>query len=264
MKCKRPALRYHGGKWRLASWIISNFPEHRIYTEPFGGAASVLIRKPRSYSEVYNDLDGEVVNLFKVLRDSGNDLYARVMATPFSRQEYQESFVECEDNIEQARRTLIRSFMGFGSNTLNRSVKSGFRNNSNRSNTTPAHDWANLPSGLMAIIHRLRGVVIENRDALDIIRQHDSPETLHYCDPPYVASTRKSSATMGYNHEMTDRDHEALAEQLHCVEGMVVLSGYDCDLYAHLYGDWEKHKKQAFADGARKRIECLWVKPVDK
>ena len=137
----RPILRYHGGKWMLAPWIISHFPEHRTYVEPFGGAASVLLQKPRTYSEVYNDLDGEIVNLFRVVRDNGAALIEKLKLTPFARQEYRLSFETCDDALEQARRTVIRSFMGFGSNALARGIKSGFRGNSSRSGTTPAHDW---------------------------------------------------------------------------------------------------------------------------
>ena len=117
-KAKRPMLRYHGGKWRLAPWIISVFPEHRIYVEPYGGGASVLLRKARSYAEVYNDLDGEVVNVFRVVRDHGPCLKEKLYYTPFSRDEFKRSYEETDDPIERARRTIARSFMGFGSNAV--------------------------------------------------------------------------------------------------------------------------------------------------
>jgi len=134
---KRPLLRYHGGKWLLAPWIISNFPAHRVYVEAFGGAGSVLLRKERAYGEIYNDLDNEIVNLFRVGRARGDELRRALELTPFSRVEYRLSFEVSDDPVEQARRTVTRSLMGFGSNALCRLVKSGFRANSNRSGTTP-------------------------------------------------------------------------------------------------------------------------------
>ena len=257
----RPVLRYHGGKWRLAPWIISHFPPHRVYVEPFGGAASVLLRKERSYAEVYNDLDGEVVNLFRVLRDeeSAARLVEMVALTPFARYEFEESYATHGDPVEQARRTVTRSFMGFGSNAHNR--KTGFRANSNRSGTTPARDWRNYPDAMGATVERLRGVVIEHRDATEVIRQHDGPRTLHYVDPPYPAGTRDRG--VDYAHEMSDEQHRSLAAALHEVEGAVILSGYACDLYdRELYPDWRRVTKATHADGARDRTEVLWLNPA--
>jgi DNA adenine methylase len=253
--CTRPILRWHGGKWKLADWIISHFPPHRIYVEPFGGAASVLLKKPRCYAEIYNDLDGEVVNLFRIARDRSSELVAALELTPFARMEFEASYAPTDDPLEQARRTVIRSFMGFASNAHNQPT--GFRANATRSYTTPSHDWANYPAALAAIIARLRGVVIENRDALAVMRQHDTPETLHYIDPPYVPSTR--DAGDDYRHEMTDADHVRLAQSVHDLSGAVVVSGYRSELYDDLYADWHRIDRPAHADGARPRVESLWI-----
>ncbi len=163
----RTLLRYHGGKWMLAPWIISHFPDHRIYVEPFGGGWSVLLRKPRSYAEVYNDLDGEIVNVFKMVREKGNELADLLYLTPYAREEYGVLKVN-DDPMERARKTIIRSFMGFSSTSIHRNT--GFRSDSNRSGTTPAHDWKNYPESLVHTIDRLRGVVIENRDAKVVIQ----------------------------------------------------------------------------------------------
>lgn len=268
----RPVLRYHGGKWRLAPWIISFFPAHRVYVEPFGGAASVLLRKPRTYAEVYNDLDGEIVNLFRVARDRGSELVRAVELTPYSRADFEESFLPSDDPLERARRTAVRSFMGFGGNLTrpNRDQspqRTGFRTYSSvRRRSTPCGDWHNWPAGLADIIERLRGVIIEHRDASEVIHAHDAPATLHYVDPPYVQSTRSydcGGSHRGYRHEMSDDDHRRLAEQLHGVGGRVVLSGYACDLYdLELYRDWERHERPHLADGARKRTEVLWLNPA--
>jgi DNA adenine methylase len=252
----RPLVRYHGGKWVLAPWIISHFPEHRCYVEPFGGGGSVLLRKRRSYAEVYNDLDGEIVNLFAVARDNGEALAKLVELTPFARAEFLESYSPAEDPLEQARRTLVRSFMGFGSNAHNKAT--GFRANSNRSGTTPAHDWMNYPEALRMTVQRLRGVVIENRDAIACMKQHDAPTTLHYVDPPYVFGTR-ADAGHDYRHEMTDQDHQTLAGALRELQGMVVVSGYRCDLYDAIYAGWRRIDRAAHADGAAKRVESLWL-----
>lgn len=249
-------MRYHGGKWLLAPWILRHLPPHRIYVEPFGGAASVLLRKERTYSEVYNDLDGELCNLFRVMRERGLELREALLYTPFSRVEFRASYEASSDSLEQARRTIVRSFMGFGSNAHSR--KTGFRANGWRCTTTPATDWRNFPHALDAIIDRLRGVVIENRDALEVIQQQDTPTTLHYVDPPYCAETRDKGKD--YRHEMTEDDHRHLAEVLHECAGMVVLSGYACNLYDEdLYSDWHRVERVALADGARKRTEVLWI-----
>lgn len=263
MTITRPLLRYHGGKFRLAPWILSHFPEHRVYVEPFGGAGSVLLLKPRSYAEVYNDLDGDVVNLFRVVRDRGEDLRHVLALTPFARAEHEQATLPSNDPLEAARRLVVRAFMGFGSNGHNSQRKTGFRANSTRSGTTPAHDWANFPPALQAIIERFQGVVIEHRPAIQVMQTHDSPETLHYCDPPYVPETRSQLAHSPscYVHEMTVDDHRELADYLHTVEGMVVLSGYDCALYQDLYAGWRTVQTDAMADGARPRIETLWLSP---
>lgn len=260
---KRPLVRYHGGKWLLAPWIISHFPAHRVYVEPFGGGGSVLLRKPRSYAEIYNDLDGEIVNVFRMARDFGTDLVRLLELTPFARTEFEQSYEPGDGPLEQARRTIARSFQGFGSAAVCGET-SGFRANSNRSGTTPAQDWRNYPSALANIIDRLQGVVIENRDACEVMVAQDGPETVFYIDPPYVHHTRspKTRGTVtrkAYKHEMTNTDHEALSVTLHGLAGAVVLSGYRCQLYDRLYGDWQRVDRASHADGARDRVESLWL-----
>jgi DNA adenine methylase len=265
---RRSFLRYHGGKWRIAPWIISYMPRHRIYIELFGGGGSVLLRKPRSYSELYNDLDGEIVNLFRVARDHGAALIEKLYLTPYARDEFIEAYNATPDPVEQARRTLTRAFMGFGSAaaTQGKSIKgqnplTGFRSNTKRAGTAPAHDWASYPEALKAVIERLRGVVIENRDALDIIPAHDSEKTFFYADPPYLPSVRDYGTD--YQHEMTDEDHVKLAEALKDVKGAVMVSGYHSDLYNELYRGWTVREKHTYADGAMPRTEVLWMKGIE-
>lgn len=259
----RPVLRYHGGKWRLAPWIISHFPPHRVYVEPFGGGGSVLMRKPRAYSEVYGDRWNRVVDVFKVLRDPAmaEELRRRLSLTPFARAEFEaadEDAHEAEgDLVERVRLTIIRSFMGHGSESTRADSSTGFRSNSNRSHTTPAHDWANWPAVVPAFVERLRGVVIENAPAEQVMIRHDGPDTLHYCDPPYPHSTR--TLRHGYAFEMSDEDHRILSETVAGLAGMVVVSGYHCPLYDDLFKGWRRVETEALADGARKRVEVLWL-----
>jgi len=261
----RPVLRWHGGKWRLAPWIIGYFPSHRIYVEPYGGAASVLMHKPRSYAEVYNDLDDDVVTLFRVLRNPAACLHLieLLRLTPFARAEFFNAYEIASDPVERARRLIIRSFMGFGSNAHNAAArKTGFRSNSNRRGTTPAHDWHGYPDCCAHIIERLQGVVIENRPAMQVMQQHDGAETLHYVDPPYLPETRSGNAggvTQGYAHEMTVEQHQELLDFLKTLRGMVVLSGYASPLYDRQLKNWRRVTRRAFADGGGQRVEVLWM-----
>lgn len=277
---KRPVLRYHGGKWMLADRLIALFPAHRVYVEAFGGGGSVLMRKPRTYAEIYNDLDDEVVGLFRLLREPATavELERRLRLTPFARAEFQGAYAPTDDPIERARRLVIRSFMGFGSDGCYGEYKTGFRANSNRSGTTPARDWANYWDAIPDFTARLAGVVIDNAPAIDVMKKHDGPETLHYLDPPYMhetraRTTRKKGGLVGvYKHEMSDADHENLLDFLvngwrdpktgaQCqLQGAVAISGYTCPLYDRWLVGWERHELPARADGAKKRVEVLWVR----
>ncbi len=257
----RPVLRYFGGKWMLAPWITSHFPPHRIYVEAFGGGASVLLRKPRSWAEVYNDLDGEIVNVFRVVQTRPRELERLLAWTPFARAEFDMAHEPSDDPVEQARRSIIRSFMGHGADSLTRGSKSGFRANSNHRNQgrNAAADWANYLPALPAIRDRLTGVIVENRDAKAVMAGQDSPETLHFVDPPYPWATR-SEKRHGYRHEMTDQEHLELIAFLRGLRGMVILCGYPGQLYGDL--EWERREVSAFADGAAKRTEVLWLNPA--
>lgn len=264
-KPRRPIMRYHGGKWNLAPWIISFLPEHRVYVEPYGGAASVLLQKPRAYAEVYNDLDGEIVNLFRVLRNpaTARELIRLVHLTPYSREEFEVSYITADDPVEQARRTLFRAAAGFSTAGANASRwTTGFRGNVTRSGTTPAGDWAGVPVVLEQVIERLRGVVIENASSLEIIERYDGIGTLFYLDPPYPFETRNGRwAGNCYQHEMTNQQHRELSEVIHEIEGMVIISGYQCELYDGLYQRWERMDRSTYADHALKRTESIWLSP---
>lgn len=270
MPVTRPALRYHGGKFRLAPWILQFFPPHTAYVEPFGGAASVLLQKAPSTAECYNDLDDRIVRFFRVLRDpeTSGELERRLRLTPYARTELEWSFEPGTDEVDQAHRLVVRSFLGHGSDSATRSTRTGFRSRLTDGRALPSTEWSAWPDAMAAFRDRLRAVLIENDDALRVIDRMDSRSTLIYCDPPYVLSARtgaassRSSTTNGYRHEMTDAEHEALASRLHDCVGMVVVSGYPSELYQRLYAGWETHRTSHVADRAAMRTEVVWLNPA--
>lgn len=260
----RPLLRYHGGKWRLAEWLISHFPPHNVYVEPFGGAASVLLQKPRCYAEVYNDLDGDIVNVFRVLQchEKRALLIDKLRFTPYARAEFNLAWEQTDDPVESARRVIIRAQMGFGSAGATK-CSTGFRRDTERRYTTAMQDWVRYPDCLPPIINRMMGVQLETRPALDVIRTNDSVGTLFYVDPPYLHDTRvMDGSTRYYRHEMTNADHVELLDRLNQVQGMVVLNGYPSELYENALQGWRRVEKQSRASawrGTSMRTEVIWL-----
>lgn len=265
----RPALRYHGGKFRIAPWVMSHFPPHTCYVEPFGGAAGVLLQKPRCYAEVYNDLDGEVVNFFRVLQDPAlrAQLVDLVVHTPYARAEFEKAWLPARGQVERARRLAIRAQMGFGSGGATRDT-TGFRVDIKRKYGTAQALWAEYPEAIAKAGQRFAGVLIECRPALEVLAHHDSPETLHFVDPPYlhsVRSTHAGSSGRGYKHEMTDEDHQALLEAILGLQGMVVVSGYASPLYDTALAGWKRdttHARIASQRGTKLSTEVLWLNPA--
>lgn len=264
----KPALRYHGAKFRLAAWIMTFFPPHRCYVEAFGGAAGVLLQKPRAYAEVYNDLDGDVVNFFRVLRDPvmRQQLVIACELTPYARSEFEQAWEPTEDMIERARRIAIRAQMGFGSAGASKGA-TGFRIDTKRAYGTAQQHWVEYPENLAVCGRRFGSVLIENRPAVDIMRQHDGPETLHFVDPPYMHSTRvmQSGKAGYYRHEMTDEDHADLITALLDLEGYVVISGYASPMYSSALVGWDQYTTSARISAGRGtavRTECVWINPA--
>lgn len=264
----RPILRYFGGKFRMAPWLVAQLPAHAVYVEPFGGAGSVLIHKDRAKAEVFNDVDGEIVNLFKVLRDNGQKLIEQLRFTPYARKEFKLSHEPAAEPIEQARRTIIRSFFGIGAMRtyvkLDGSISaSGFEKSTSwNRGATASMAWANFPDSLHAIIDRLAGVIIEDKDALEVMHDHDAEQTLHYVDPPYCHNSRPDARKSRYRHEMKIDDHEGLAATLERMRGMVIISGYRCPLYDRLYAHWERRDFSAMAFLQKPRTECIWLRNI--
>ena len=267
----RPVMRYHGGKFRLAAWLTGFFPDHTTYVEPYGGAAGVLLQKPRAYSEVYNDMDGDVVTVFRVLRDETLclELQRRLTLTPYAREEFIAAYepvgVAADDLVETARRVLVRAYMGFAGGGAS-GYRTGFESSSERRHGRLAHIWAQLPSAIDAFYTRLQGVMIENKPAIDVMRAHDRADTLFYVDPPYRHAVREIRGKNGvYRYEMSDTDHEALLAVLLALDGMVVLSGYDSAMYNDALAGWQRHATRARISagrGAGIRTECVWLNPA--
>ena len=221
----------------------------------------MLLRKPRVPTEVWNDLDGELVHLFKVLRDpAGAEALSRACGlTPFAREEFDLSYEETDNQVERARRFIVRSFFGYGSKACISHAKNGFRCLRAGENS-PAVDWSRYPEALQSAARRMLGVVIEHKPALDIIRRFDRQDTLFYLDPPYVQGLRNLEQGI-YRHEMTDDEHSELAANLQKIKGMAVVSGYRCALYDKLYSGWRRLDCRAYADKASPRTESLWISP---
>lgn len=265
-KVDRPALRYFGGKFRLAEWVISQFPPHVTYVEPFSGGASVLLSKTPSTFEVINDLDQDVINFFDCLRDAPERLIRAILLTPYARAEHRRAEhanpVSLEP-FERARLFYVKMQQGFGSGLGKwsggwRFVKGGGDN----TRADPVQQFNDVEH-LWAVAARLKQVQIECDDALKVIARYDAPGTLFYVDPPYVHSTRHPDTTRGkgYKHEMTDEQHRELAERLKSLRGMVIVSGYPSALYGELFAGWMCIRRSSMDVLAQEQTECLWLSP---
>jgi DNA adenine methylase len=258
----RPPLKWHGGKHYLRRQIIDQFGDHHTYVEPFGGAASVLLNKERSPVEVYNDLDERITRLFRVIRDHGGELIRRLHLTPYSEVEFRDSGEPAGDEIEQARRDYVRWRLSFGG----RGGTFSFTKHRVRRGMADVVSGyiSSIDDELPQIVERLRTVQIVCRPAVEVIRTWDGPETLIYCDPPYLHSTRKEGSRSIYECEMTDDAHRELADVLQHSRSRVVLSGYPSPLYEALYGGWRSVEfdlaNHAAAGGVKERKrETLWL-----
>jgi DNA adenine methylase len=261
-----PIIRYHGGKYRLAPWLISQFPPHVTYVEPFGGGGSVLLVKPPSELEIYNDLDDDVVNFFQVLRDpvKADELARQINLTPYSRTEFFNAYNVFGDPIERARRLVVRAQMGYGSAGATKG-HTGFRMTGGRlKGTSEISLWRRYPDRIVRAAERMKDVLIEHLDACEAIRIYDHHDTLFFVDPPYLLSTRCKNV-IAYRHELTDDQHIELLDTLKKVAGKVILSGYSSPLYDQALPGWQKKTKTVQASGNKggtSRLECIWINPA--
>lgn len=256
--CPRPVLRYTGGKFRIAPQIVELMPAHDVYVEPYGGAASVLLAKAAAPCEVYNDIWGDVVNVFRQLRDSQEALLRGLFLTPYAREEYEGAYEPTTDRLEAARRFIFRSMAGLGSDCARRLC--GFRTTLDDGRYAHAKSWAGMPEALAQVCDRLRGgVIIENRPAIEIMKQFDGQKTLHYIDPPYLDKTRKQTKRQ-YVHEMqTAEAHEELLNAVLELKGKVMLSGYASKLYTTKLKGWAVKKLQQRDQRNNPREEVVWM-----
>jgi DNA adenine methylase len=257
----RPPVSYYGGKQRIASRIVPLIPKHTVYVEPFAGGAAVLFAKPwpavtngDHYREVINDIDGRLVNFYRMLRDRGPDLVAALQLTPFSEEEHRlAKDLDSGDELERARRYYVNISQSFA-NTIGR----GWSRNKNAAGNNHPVIWTNKINQLPQYLDRMSTMYISSTDAIECVKQWDSPQTFFYCDPPYPGTNQ------GHYNGYTDADFLLLCATLDSIKGSFVLSNYDH--YAPST-HWERHEIQATMSidqrrqGAnRKRTEVLWRK----
>jgi DNA adenine methylase len=257
----RPPVKWHGGKRYLAGRIIENFPPHRIYLEPFGGGASVLLNKPTAEVETYNDLDLRISRLFRVLRDCGEEFRAKAELIPYSQVEFEQAkdYPANASDLDRALCDFVRWRQSFGGKGQSWSYTTG------RARGGMAGDvnaWWTAIEQLPEIINRLRRVQIICQSAFDAIPRFDHKESLVYCDPPYVHSTRVDTAA--YHAEMNDKEHRDLGAMLNKCKGKVVVSGYPSALYAEIYKGWNRVQfdianHAAGGKSKARETECLWM-----
>lgn len=251
----KPILKYPGAKWALASWIVQYLPKTAHYVEPFCGSAAVFFNLPwRPKHAVLNDLSGDIVNLFRIIRERGDELAAAIEMTPWAREEYELSYEASDDALERARRFLVRVWQAHGG-TISHTV--GWRNQGwvTSRNMLP-QTWQRVPQRVLDVATSLKDAEIENKPAEKLIRECSAPDVLIYADPPYPLSTRSGKM---YQHEMTDADHLELLDALDAHPGPVVLSGYRCALYDDRLAHWHSVQTQAQAEKGQTRTEVLWL-----
>lgn len=247
-------LKYPGAKWRISDWIIEHLPPHKVYCEPFFGSGAVFFKKEPSYIETINDVDGNIVNLFKVCREQPEALAKAIEFSPFSREEYTDCYdMTAGDRIERARRTLVRYHQSFG--TTNSSKRS-WRNVQTYGGPRCATMWNHLPNVIMECCERLKNAQIENIDGVELVKRYNHSDTLIYCDPPYLQSLRKKNM---YAHEFSDERHLELLDALRHSKSKIILSGYDNDLYNAALSDWRTDTKQTTAQMGLRRVEKIWM-----
>ena len=263
-KRKRIVFGWYGGKFNHLDWLLPLLPEAHHYCEPFAGSAAALLNRPPSPLETYNDIDGEVVNFFSVLRDQSEELQRAIALTPFSREEFHNAINASARGIsklERARRFYIlarQTRTGLAqSATLGRWANC--KNTSRAGMSGSVSRWHHGIDGLSDIAERLLRVQIENRPAVDAIRLYDSPRTLFYCDPPYLHDTRGDSAA--YRYEMEASEHIDLSAALSRCEGKVAISGYRNALMDRLYKGWRRFDAPVKLCHSIKKMrhECLWM-----
>ncbi|GET23119.1 DNA adenine methylase [Prolixibacter denitrificans] len=222
---------YFGSKNKLALQLCEDLPPHYCWVEAFCGSASLTLAKEPAPIEVINDIDNEIVNLFKQLRTNSERLCSDIALTPYAREELLKARIEDENDgeIERARKFLVQSMMAInGVFGVERSGFSSSNSYSRNNKEARVNRWYNLPDRLTKVVERLKNVRVENRDAIELLKRFvNRPATLVYLDPPYLGKR-----TNGYNMDMNDREyHSRLLDVANKAKCMVFISGYDNELY---------------------------------
>ena len=246
-------LKYPGSKARIAKWICSFIPEHEVYLEPFFGGGAVFFNKKPARIETINDLSAEVYNYFKVLRDNADELIKLIELTPYSREEYNKSFISTENDIERARRFAVRCCQGFGCSNR---YRNGFRSSIGETSPRTTTFWDSFPKILRLASMRLKDAQIENQDALKLIERYNKEEVFIYTDPPYPLGTRKNRL---YKYELEDFEHIKLLNALKKHKGKVMISSYENALYDENLKNWRKEKKATTAENSVQRVEVIYM-----
>ncbi|MBM3946574.1 MAG: DNA adenine methylase [SAR202 cluster bacterium] len=262
---RRIAFGWYGGKFTHLSWLLPLLPDCHHYCEPFGGSAAVLINRDPSPVETYNDLDGEVVNFFRVLRDRTDEIVKAIALTPFAREEYYWAIYGTGDGppgpVERARRFFIRARQTRTGLAQSASLGrwANCKNTSRSGMAGVVSRWLGSVEQLPEIAERLLRVQIEDRPALDVLELYDHPRTLFYCDPPYVHAARGDDKA--YRYEMDEDAHRELAGNLRRRKGKVAISGYRCDLMDELYEGWTRYDApEKICHSVKEfRQEALWT-----
>lgn len=261
---KRIVFGWYGGKFSHLDWLLPLLPEAHHYCEPFAGSAAVLINRAPAPVETYNDIDGDVVNFFKVLREDPEGLTQAIALTPFSREEFYVAVNGPErgiNRLERARRFYIRARQARTglAQTATLGRWANCKNTSRAGMSGVISRWFGGIEALGEIGARLLRVQIENRPAVDVIRLYDGPDTLFYCDPPYLHETRGDSKAYGF--EMDQEQHRELAGALHRISGKAAISGYRCELMDKLYKGWRRFDADEKHCHSIKQLrqECVWM-----
>lgn len=260
----KAVLKYPGSKWNIANQIINLVPEHHSYVEPYFGSGAVLFNKPISAIETVNDLDYDVVNLFRCIREDSEKLARLVAATPYSRSEYDDTYridtfeiMVSNNPYHKALRFLIRCWQGYGYRT--NGYKVGWKNDvQGREKSYALLNWYHLPERILEVAERLRQVQIENRPALEVIKRFNYKNVFMYIDPPYVLKSRVGGQKQ-YKHEMADADHEELLKELLQNKAKIMISGYESDMYNEYLKDWNKVYFKSCAECGKPRNEVVWM-----
>ena len=259
-------LQYPGKKNSIANWIINRFPNNyqsMTYLEPFFGSGCIFFRKERSAIETINDIDNEISNLFLQIRDNPEELILLIKNTPWSKYEYDLSFEKTDNDVERARRCIVRFWFTIGANVRK---KNGMKFEIKRNTGAISYFHLKLPEVIEKTSERLKHkrnciVQIENRNVFELIPKYNRENVLMYLDPPYLLETRKNKKV--YRNEFSDNEHEELLKLIVCSKAKIIISGYESEMYSKYLSGWHLEKTTAKDLAGNRKTECIWMNYYD-